>query len=98
MVQNFNDAINIQSSLEEAIIAENNALDRNYLSLRNILGPNSELSGVMTEDVHLTIDLSPYTVTGTITVEVGLNLTIDPGVVLKFNAATSKYYLHMMCR
>jgi hypothetical protein len=54
------------------------------------LGPNSTISGVMSEDVHLTIDLSPYTVIGTATVDVGRNLTIDPGVIILFDASTSK--------
>jgi parallel beta-helix repeat protein len=49
------------------------------------------VSGVITSDTTWTIGGSPITVTGSVTVNAGKTLTIDPGVVIKFNAGTALY-------
>ncbi|MBI3005382.1 MAG: right-handed parallel beta-helix repeat-containing protein [Ignavibacteriales bacterium] len=47
------------------------------------------VSGPITSDTTWTLANSPMTVTGTVTVSSGVALTIEPGVVVKFNSVTS---------
>jgi hypothetical protein len=65
-----------------------NDLSPNETTL-TFIGPNSTIAGDMTEDVHLPIEHSPYTATGTIVVDEGLTLSIDPGVIIRFKTSAS---------
>ncbi len=46
------------------------------------------VSGVISTNTPWTLANSPYVVTGTVTVNAGVTLTVEPGVVVKFNANT----------
>lgn len=48
------------------------------------VGP-TEVSGIISTDTTWTLANSPYIVTGNILVEENINLTIEPGVTVKFN-------------
>jgi len=49
----------------------------------------TNVSGPITSDVTWTLGGSPYIVTASITVEDGVRLTIEPGVIVKFNSGTA---------
>ena len=49
----------------------------------------TQVSGAITADTTWTTANSPYIITGDVTVNAGVRLTIEPGVVVKFNATRS---------
>ena len=53
-----------------------------------ITNPDAVLSGSITEDTTLYASNAIYTVTADVTVEVGVTLTIEPGVGVQFDAGT----------
>jgi parallel beta-helix repeat protein len=50
----------------------------------NAAGP-TEVSGIISKNTTWTLINSPYILTGNILIEEGINLTIDPGVTVKFH-------------
>ena len=54
----------------------------------NGLFAQTSVSGPITSDTTWDIGGSPYTVTGSVTVNEGVTLTIDPGVTVEFSLAT----------
>ncbi len=48
---------------------------------------STDLSGIISADLTLTLAESPYIVTGNLTINNGANLTVEAGVEVKFNAS-----------
>lgn len=53
------------------------------------LNGQTNVSGVINKDSTWTLAASPYIVTGDVTVNAGFTLTVDSGVVVRFNAGTN---------
>ncbi|MEE4356918.1 MAG: hypothetical protein V2I97_10640, partial [Desulfococcaceae bacterium] len=50
---------------------------------------DTNVSGSISADTRWNLSGSPYIVTGDVTVEAGMTLTIDPGVQVKFDSGFS---------
>lgn len=63
----------------------NTSIDSGHLEVGEVGGP-TYVSGIISFDTTWTATDSPYVVTGSILVEEGVTLTIEPGVLIKFNS------------
>ena len=57
-----------------------------FIILNNCIISQTNVSGVISSNTIWTLSGSPYIVTGNVLVNSGVNLTINPGVVVKFNS------------
>ncbi|MFA6427872.1 MAG: hypothetical protein WCW16_05570 [Candidatus Magasanikbacteria bacterium] len=55
-----------------------------FLITSNQVDAETEVKGIISEDTVWGLDGSPYIITGNILVNSGVNLTIEPGVIVKF--------------
>ena len=56
------------------------------LSFSSLLYPQTYFSGIISSDTTLVLASSPYIITNNVLVDYGATLTIEPGVILKFEA------------
>ncbi len=66
------------------------------LLLLSSLSAKTNLSGIISADSILTLAGSPYVVTGNVTVNNGITLTVDSAVVIYFTTNTNLYILGIM--
>lgn len=69
-----------------------NAMASNYTWSFTTQGPGTQVSGIISTDTTWTLVNSPYIVTNDVTIKNGVTLTIEPGVVVKFDDV---YYLYV---
>ncbi len=59
------------------------------VTLPAVVSADTEVSGIISTDTTWTLSDSPYIVTGSVLVNSGITLAIEPGVIVKFNGNVS---------